>query len=414
MKVGGNGAASEFFASHGGSSLLAPGTEGKVKYTSQAAMLYKAELQKRELADAHGQSLSTPFTLPGMGDAGKAKAAQPADDDFFGEWDTPAAAPAAAAAPPAAESPAAAAASPPAAPAPAPAAPRPVTSAALRSSAPTASRPSALGAVRTGGAAAAGARPAKKGFGGVRKMGAPVDFDEAARRAREERARAAAEAAEAQRQAEAAEQQAQAHADAAAAAAVAAAQQQQQQKQQQAAAAAKASPNASKPKDASQQGIDRLGMGFTRLGLAQARSNAALQKNAAPAASASAGSDNDESNYARSKFASQKSISSDQYFQRGGYDPTLSSEAESRLSNFQGQTSISSNQYFGREEEDEEEPGFADSPGRDDMASDLEASAREFYRRLMANPDVQQGIDTFRAGAMKLSQYLEDLSRNGY
>lgn len=31
----------------------------------------------------------------------------------------------------------------------------------------------------------------------------------------------------------------------------------------------------------------------------------------------------------------------------------------------------------------------------------------------MANPDVQQGIETLRAGAIKLSQYLEDFSRNG-
>jgi len=31
----------------------------------------------------------------------------------------------------------------------------------------------------------------------------------------------------------------------------------------------------------------------------------------------------------------------------------------------------------------------------------------------MSNPDVQNGLDKLRAGALKLSQYLEDMSRNG-
>ena len=51
-------------------------------------------------------------------------------------------------------------------------------------------------------------------------------------------------------------------------------------------------------------------------------------------------------------------------------------------------------------------------PERDDFA-DLEASAKAYYRKFMSNPDVQQGIESFRSGALKLSQYLEDLSRNG-
>jgi len=62
----------------------------------------------------------------------------------------------------------------------------------------------------------------------------------------------------------------------------------------------------------------------------------------------------------------------------------------------------------GREEEDEGEM----TTERDDFA-ELEASARAYYRKFMSNPDVQQGIETIRAGALKLSQYLEDFSRNG-
>ena len=108
-------------------------------------------------------------------------------------------------------------------------------------------------------------------------------------------------------------------------------------------------------------------------------------------------------------IATHAAISSDQYFQRGGYDSNASSESQARLANFQGQTSISSNQYFGREEEEDE--GY-EPPERDDFA-ELEASAKAYYQKFMSNPDVQQGIESFRAGAMKLSQYLEDMSRNG-
>lgn len=63
----------------------------------------------------------------------------------------------------------------------------------------------------------------------------------------------------------------------------------------------------------------------------------------------------------------------------------------------------------GRDEEEEE---AYEAPERDDF-SELEASAKAYYQKFMSNPDVQQGIESFRAGALKLSQYLEDLSRNG-
>ena len=78
------------------------------------------------------------------------------------------------------------------------------------------------------------------------------------------------------------------------------------------------------------------------------------------------------------------------------------------MASFQGQTSISSNQYFGREEDEED-----NEPVETDDFSDFEASARAYYRKIMSNPDVQNGIDKIRSGALKLSQYLEDLSRNG-
>ncbi|WFD29736.1 ADP-ribosylation factor GTPase activating protein, ER-Golgi transport [Malassezia sp. CBS 17886] len=428
IKVGGNGAAHDFFAAHGGTSLLAPSVEGKVKYTSQAAALYKEELQRRARLDAAGLPLSTPFVLPG---AAARVAAVEKERDFFDEWeDGPAGgnAPggvsvAGAAAAPATPTPiptsaatasAVTASSAPATSSPAPSAlsavpatstamppPAPTTSAALRGGV---RRPGALGAVRAGAGTTLAARPGKLGLG-VRKGGAPMDFDQAERRVREEQARAAEIGAQVEREAAEAEELAAAEAQHATAAA---------------AAASATEENPGKPVSPlsrtevraaakSQAGVERLGMGFSRLGLAQARQKASLESQAAKSRADARDLAADDVSYARNKFASQKSISSDQYFERGGYDPHLSSETQGRLANFQGQSSISSNQYFGNDDEDEEEVSATD---RDDFSA-LETSARAYYRKFIENPDVQQGLDSVRTGALKLSQYLEDMSRNG-
>ncbi|WFC94069.1 ADP-ribosylation factor GTPase activating protein, ER-Golgi transport [Malassezia brasiliensis] len=402
MKVGGNGAASDFFAAHGGSALLAPSTQGKEKYTSQVAALYKEELHRRALQDAAGLGLNAPFAIPGVASSGGAKGAKSADLDFFDEWDAPAASSAAAPAAPdsvpvATDSASTGNASPaltqtsipappltetPLAQPSAVQVPRPVTSAALRGAGAGAGRrPGALGAVRATNSPSLGAKPGKLGLG-VRKTGAAVnfDFDAAERRVKEEQAQAA-EAARAAREAQ----------QAADAAAEEAAQRMAATRAQEPVAAPAPAPRVEKPSPKANPNVDRLGMGFARLGLAQARNQAALKKAA----------DTKKENLA--------AISSDQYFQRGGYDPNLSSEAQARLASFQGQTSISSNQYFGRDEDDE---AADEMPERDDFA-DLEASAKAYYRKFMSNPDVQQGIESFRSGALKLSQYLEDLSRNG-
>lgn len=152
--------------------------------------------------------------------------------------------------------------------------------------------------------------------------------------------------------------------------------------------------------------VQRLGMGFGRMALQDAAKRKVEEE---AAAKRKARDENQEDiSYARNQFSSQKSISSDQYFQRGNYDANNQNEAKERLKNFKGQTSISSNQYFGREEEEEEDgqgyrTGNGNGAGEDDFGQDLEATAREYYTRFMANPDVQQGIESFRAGAMKVS-----------
>ncbi|KAJ7876486.1 hypothetical protein B0H14DRAFT_2714051 [Mycena olivaceomarginata] len=111
--------------------------------------------------------------------------------------------------------------------------------------------------------------------------------------------------------------------------------------------------------------------------------------------------DPDEPRAAREKFGSQKAISSDMYFGRGAYDAAAQEEAQGRLKQFAGRTGIGSDEYFGREE---------------DMLSDgsslagLEAGARDAVARVLANPDVQNVGYSIRDGALKLSEYLAQMS----
>jgi hypothetical protein len=51
MKVGGNGAAADFFQKNGGQNLLTM-QDGKQKYTSRVAQAYKDELDRKKAEDA--------------------------------------------------------------------------------------------------------------------------------------------------------------------------------------------------------------------------------------------------------------------------------------------------------------------------------------------------------------------------
>ncbi|KAI9304419.1 hypothetical protein BJ944DRAFT_266870 [Cunninghamella echinulata] len=55
----------------------------------------------------------------------------------------------------------------------------------------------------------------------------------------------------------------------------------------------------------------------------------------------------------KEKFGNARAISSDQYFGRNEYDPSVSAAQSARLNQFSNATSISSSQYFGRDENDD-------------------------------------------------------------
>ncbi|KAI0738880.1 ArfGap-domain-containing protein [Daedaleopsis nitida] len=397
MKVGGNASATDFFTKHGGTALLND-SDTKKKYSSRVGELYKETLARRVKEDAakfpekivvEGAEAATSTNTPkASGD----------DDDFFSSWDKPATP----------KSPVTS--SKPAAPpvigrsaSAGPTAPRTVSSASLRSNSTTstASRPaSKLGASRlnsstpsVAGTASAGPKKGKLGGLGAKKA-APVDFAEAERKAAEEAERVRQLGYDRER--EKAEEQE--HARLAA--------------EQAAAAKAKAPITKSTPVAApvsapkgSAQDMERLGMGMKRLGFGAVP--------AAAASSSTAAAGEEAPTFAREKFGNQKAISSDMYFGRNSYDPNAVAEAQTRLQSFQGAQSISSNQYFGRDEEEEMAAMGQGADGGllgDGTLAGLELAAKDAISKVLANPDVQNVGESIRQGAMKLSDYLAQMS----
>ncbi|CAO3695513.1 unnamed protein product [Umbelopsis ramanniana] len=102
--------------------------------------------------------------------------------------------------------------------------------------------------------------------------------------------------------------------------------------------------------------------------------------------------DVDEVTAARDRFTNSKSISSDQYFQRGNYDQTLSAENNAKLAQFQGSNSISSDQYFGR-------PEFTESSRKISAEFDASDLTKKFLRGASR-------------GASKLQRMISDLEVN--
>ncbi|KAF8423726.1 hypothetical protein L210DRAFT_974046 [Boletus edulis BED1] len=394
MKVGGNASATEFFTRHGGATLLSD-ADPKKKYSSRAAELYKEELAKRVREDAINSP--TRVIVEGMDLSEPTNPSPQTDDDFFSSWDKPA---------PAKSAPSSTTTTAP--PVVGRPAPRTVTSSSLRStSSSTANSSGKLGASRlnssgsvttTSTNTSAAAKKTKLGGLGAKKAVSPIDFAEAERKATEEAERIKQLGYDRQREEE--EERA------------------RQQAEQAAQADAKARATNSGPatptipgkvdvQKGNSQDLERLGMGFRKLGFG----SVPTASQTTPGVRSTPQAD-DAPTTAREKFGSQKAISSDMFFGRNDYDATFVAESKQRLSNFQGATSISSNQYFGREEEDELERGGPEGGLLGDGSlANLEIAAKDAVARLMANPDVQNMGETIRTNALKLSDYLAQMSQ---
>ena len=98
--------------------------------------------------------------------------------------------------------------------------------------------------------------------------------------------------------------------------------------------------------------------------------------------------------FARTKFGTQKGISSDEFFGRNAFDPSAAAESRTRLQGFEGATSISSNAYFGRPEDEVDLGGDGN----------LEDAAKDFVRRfgITAGDDIENLTAMLGDGATKL------------
>ena len=105
-------------------------------------------------------------------------------------------------------------------------------------------------------------------------------------------------------------------------------------------------------------------------------------------------STDDSEQFARQKFGTQKGISSDEFFNKGSFDPSAQQEAKTRLQGFEGAQSISSNAYFGRPDEELTEGEYGD----------LETAAKDFVRKfgITAGDDLENLSGLLGEGAQKL------------
>ncbi|ORY10325.1 arf gtpase-activating protein [Clohesyomyces aquaticus] len=373
MKVGGNESATKYFQTHGGSAALAS-KDPKTKYTSNAATKYKEELTRRCAADARQYPDEVIITdVPEANSSGtNTPAGDDNGDDFFSSWDKPTikrpSNP-----PSRTGTPSGNRTASPFLNAPsngnATARPKSPLAGASEPSTPAAIPASAVKPAIRKTASSTGAKKnilgaKKKGLGAKKVVAVDggLDFEEAERKAREEAERI--EKLGYDPDAEAAEVAATTKPKAAEASNII--------------APTPVSPprggfgSTGKPERSSQE-MERLGMGMGRLGFGQVGVNkaAAAPKKMGGFGSTSKPADDDGEKYARQKFGTQKSISSDEFFGRNNYDPSASSAAKERLSGFEGATAISSNAYFGRPEDDIPEDDYGD----------LEGAAKDFIRK---------------------------------
>ncbi|TKA70371.1 hypothetical protein B0A49_04735 [Cryomyces minteri] len=396
MKVGGNESATKYFQSHGGSAALAS-KDPKTKYTSNAATKYKEELGRRCAADAQQYPEEVVITDAevGGGSGTETPAGEP-EDDFFSSWDKPTikrpSNPPSRTGTPLGHS--SRTASPFLNPptngngAARPKSPLSGPSDPSSSSAPTAPRTTSSSAIRKTATTSAPRKTnilgAKKTKLGAKKVDAgALDFEAAEKKAKEEAERI--EKLGYNPEEERSETQ------------VKTAQPVEQIKI--------ASPTPISPSrsgfGATRSGsgdATGLGVGMSRLGFGQvggSKPAAAPKKMGFGSVGGSRGVQEDDSEkYARQKFGGQKGISSDEFFGRAAFDPSVQSEAKTRLQGFEGATAISSNAYFGRPDEDPANENYGD----------LEGAAKDFVRKfgVTAGDDIDNLTNLLGEGAQKL------------
>ncbi|KAF5380737.1 hypothetical protein D9757_007150 [Collybiopsis confluens] len=391
MKVGGNQSATDFFTKQGGQSLLAD-ADTKKKYSSRIAELYKEELAKRVREDT--AKFPKGIFVEGAETASIPK--ETVEEDFFESWSKPSTPKTSAPSTPRISTPPIIGRTPspgatPASSSTSVAAPAPRTTTSS-----AAARSSKLGATRLNSAGSTNSLPRKSKLGlGASRAAKPIDFEEAERKAREDAERIKQLGYDRQREEEEAKVRKETEAKLAAL-----------EIGKKANPSSSSNGTAKKPDATQSAAFPRLGFGA----IPGKKTTAVTQtERSIPTNNA-----DDSPTTARDKFGNQKAISSDMYFGRNSYDPSTVTEAQTRLQSFQGASAISSSQYFGRDEEEDLAMGRSNSESLlgDGSLANLEFAARDAISRVIANPDVQSVGESIRNGALKLSDYLAQMSEH--
>lgn len=395
MKVGGNESAKTFFQRNGGSAAL-NSKDPKTKYTSNAAVKYKEELQRRVEADQK-RNPETVVVEEEAGEEGSGSGAStPAangDDDFFSSWDKPAVKrssnPPSRTGTPNQAGRASPFLNPTAANGNGTARPKsPLNPAQSDENKPAVSKavPSAARKTTVASKPKANILGAKKTKLGAKKVDASaLDFDEAEKKAKEEEERKAKLGYDPDDMETVSEASLVAKQPGMEAGTI--------HQPTPISAGRSGSYGNPKPRERSDSEMERLGMGVRKLGFGMVGQTKKPTGAAAGAAtkggfgstSRAAPVEDDTERYARDKFGAQKGIGSDEFFGRGAFDSNAQSEAKSRLQNFEGQSSISSNAYFGRPED-----------GASEEYGDLESAAKDFVRKF----GIQAGDDLENVSAL--------------
>ncbi|KAL3900720.1 MAG: hypothetical protein SGCHY_001129 [Lobulomycetales sp.] len=408
MKVGGNGAATEFFKQHGGTDKY---RDALSKYTSRAATMYKERLKKLAAADEQkfpGQIVLEDVVL----DTPQAEQAG-SQDDFFSDWDLDGGKKAAPAPKPQAKTigrltfgvatqpPAKSDAAPviPVETVPEPVIDLPKMKPSFSSSSFEANSASSFSMPTSSGGGGSFLKSGGKKSLGAKKATKAINFEEAQRKAEMENERRRKE--EEERQQRELEERSRRYASS-----------NSSSNQQSASRSTQGRGHiAAEPVDDGM--IDRLGMGFGSMGVAPSTTSSSKPPKANGGFGGGFGGfgsfgdsgEDTQSGDASERFGKAKAISSDQYFNRGAYDEQASAEARERLQNFQGKSGFGSADYYGRDES-----GGNDS-GRRGSIEGIGDSAREFATRFVgqAAEDLSSLKEFVGNGSAKLGEMLQDM-----
>ncbi|KAJ3125520.1 ADP-ribosylation factor GTPase activating protein, ER-Golgi transport [Nowakowskiella sp. JEL0407] len=452
MKVGGNANASEFFKQYGGAEKY---KDAKSKYTSKPALLYKERL--RTLVDSDAQKYPGRIqidSLDGVNDVAEQAFAEPQADDFFSDWNVGAKS---SATPSQSSKVVSESATPTSRPGtPASTAPKLEPSPTIKSSpkissdvsapslqeSPTLQSKSTVSEsakvssqtatvttpaptpvpVTSGIAGASVLKSNKKGLG-AKKATKVINFDEAERKAKEEEEIRRKQIEEEEKKKEEEEKLALFNNPLGVSATAFSSRLAYND------GIANNNANGSRKSiDAQEEMMERLGMGFGKVGFG-ATSTADTKKPTAGfgattnkgggfgLTSASSSSADTDSGEAANRFGKAKAISSDQYFKRGGYDESESAEVREKLRGFEGKSGFGSDDYFGRSAETRPAPSSS-SYGSSALGGNMDAilgsvgeSAKEFAMRFaeQASEDLNSLNQIVRSKGQMLGEMLQDL-----